>query len=233
VIFFKTGAAAGALLTAGNGGRCSAHGKGKKLARIASNTWPLRYLFKSRMGFGSGPKSEEMKRKYGEITLLDFLNSRRTRFPVSRIWTCFRGCSAIRPMTPCMYQVPLMTGVATRTSYEFDPSSAAGKRWLEKLAGKISSAGTQCQHISNNAPRDICDLDAGKRRTGIEIAKKVDRWSENARRQVDAREQRRPADRALRRARPPTIRRMTNWRITCATVSSRSKRWRIMAERTA
>ena len=32
--------------------------------------------------------------------------------------------------------------------------------------------GTKCQHISNNAPRDICDPDAGKRKAGVEVAKR-------------------------------------------------------------
>ena len=40
---------------------------------------------------------------------------------------------------------------------EFDPSSTSGKRWLEKMADKMAATGTKCQHISNNAPRDICD----------------------------------------------------------------------------
>src|SRR6476620_5431280 len=44
----------------------------EKLARIASNTWPIRYIFKSRTGFGRNPAAQEMKKKYGEITMLDF-----------------------------------------------------------------------------------------------------------------------------------------------------------------
>jgi hypothetical protein len=55
--------------------------------------------------------------------------------------------------------------------YEFDPSTASGKKWLEKLAGKIQATGTRCHHISNNAPRNISDLDAEKRKAGISVAK--------------------------------------------------------------
>src|SRR5262249_28042342 len=68
-------------------------------------------------------------------------------------------------------EVPLYVGAATRVTHEFDPSSATGKRWLEKLATKMSATSTSCQHVSNNAPRDICDLDAEKRKRGIAVAK--------------------------------------------------------------
>src|SRR5437868_4903788 len=53
----------------------------EKLARIASNTWPIRYIFKSRTGFGRNPKSEELKKKYGEITMLDFPRFTKETFP--------------------------------------------------------------------------------------------------------------------------------------------------------
>ena len=74
-------------------------------------------------------------------------------------------------------QVPLMVGTATRTSREFDPSSTSGKQWLDKLANTMAKSGTKCQHISNNAPRDICELDEEKRKAGIDVAKK---WLDGA-----------------------------------------------------
>jgi hypothetical protein len=46
----------------------------------------------------------------------------------------------------------------SRSMTEFDPSSASGKKWLEKMANKQVTTGTKCHHISNNAPRDICKL---------------------------------------------------------------------------
>lgn len=61
---------------------------------------------------------------------------------------------------------------------EFDPSSIAGRGWLEKMASKMTATGTKCQHISNNAPRDICELDADKRKGGVAVAKK---WLDGAR----------------------------------------------------
>ena len=68
-------------------------------------------------------------------------------------------------------------GAATRVTQEFDPSSASGKRWLDKMANKMKTTGTKCQHISNNAPRDICEPDVEKRKTGIAVAKK---WLDGA-----------------------------------------------------
>jgi len=73
--------------------------------------------------------------------------------------------------------VPLNVGAATRVTQEFDPSSASGKRWLEKMANTMKTTGTTCQHISNNAPRDICEPDVEKRKTGIAVAKK---WLDGA-----------------------------------------------------
>ena len=33
----------------------------EKLARIASNTWPIRYLFQSRTGFGNSPRIQQLQ----------------------------------------------------------------------------------------------------------------------------------------------------------------------------
>jgi sugar phosphate isomerase/epimerase len=175
--FFKTGASAASLLAAAAPAIAAPLTEKEKLARIASNTWPLRYLFKSRVGFGSAAKSEEMKKKYGEITLLDFPQFTKNTFPGVTHMDVFSGLFGDAGDDAMYVQVPLTVGTATRTTYEFDPSSMAGKRWLDKMAAKISSEGTHCQHISNNAPRDICELDPEKRRAGIEIAKK---WIDGA-----------------------------------------------------
>jgi sugar phosphate isomerase/epimerase len=148
-----------------------------KLSRIASNTWPIRYIFKSRTGFGRSTKSEEMKKKYGEITMLEFPQFTKDTFPGVTHMDLFSGLFG-DPADDSMYVfVPLSVGAATRVTHEFDPSSASGKRWLDKLASTMASTGTKCQHISNNAPRDICELDAEKRKTGIEVAKK---WLDGA-----------------------------------------------------
>lgn len=149
----------------------------EKLARIASNTWPIRYIFKSRTGFGRDPRSEEMKKKYGEITMLDFPQFTRDTFPGVTHMDLFSGLFGDVADDSMYVQVPLTIGAATRVTHEFDPSSTSGKRWLEQLSSKMASSGTKCQHISNNAPRDICEFDAEKRKTGIAVAKK---WLDGA-----------------------------------------------------
>src|SRR5438105_12658202 len=80
--FFKGAGIAGAgLALSPMAAEASPLTEKEKLARIASNTWPIRYIFKSRTGFGRSPKSEEMKKKYGEITMLDFPQFTKDTFP--------------------------------------------------------------------------------------------------------------------------------------------------------
>ena len=131
-----------------------------KLARIASNTYPVRSLFKTRStGRGVSPQVEALRKKYGEITMLDFPQFTRDTFPGVRsmdLWSSLFG------------------DVGDETMFiknEFDPSSASGQRWLGELAGRIAKTGVRCHHISNNAPRNICDPDAELRKQGIAVAK--------------------------------------------------------------
>jgi sugar phosphate isomerase/epimerase len=179
--FFKaTGAglgAAGLAVVAEPQAAASPLSEKEKLARIASNTWPLRYIFKSRMGFGTNPRTAEMKKKYGEITMLDFPQFTKDTFPGVTHMDLFSGLFGDVADDSMYVEVPLLVGTATRTSREFDPSSASGKQWLAKLANKMAATGTKCQHISNNAPRDISEPDPEKRKTGIEVAKK---WLDGA-----------------------------------------------------
>src|SRR5580765_3232436 len=166
--FFKTAGAAGLALSPAAGAAVAKPlSEKEKLARIASNTWPLRYIFKSRTAFGRNPTSDAMKKKYGEITMLDFPQFTKDTFPGVTHMDLFSGLFGDVTDDSMYVKVPLTIGAATRVTQEFDPSSAAGKRWLEKLAAKMSATGTKCQHISNNAPRDICELDPEKRKTGI------------------------------------------------------------------
>jgi sugar phosphate isomerase/epimerase len=148
----------------------------EKLARIASNTWPIRYIFKSRTGFGRNANTE-IKKKYGEITMLDFPQFTKDTFPGVTHMDLFSGLFGDVTDDGMYVDVPLAVGAATRVTQEFDPSSGAGRRWLDKLASKMASTGTKCQHISNNAPRDICDPDVEKRKAGIAVAKK---WLDGA-----------------------------------------------------
>jgi sugar phosphate isomerase/epimerase len=176
--FFKTAGAAGlALSPAGNAAAAKTLTEKEKLARIASNTWPIRYIFKSRTGFGRNTTAVEMKKKYGEITMLDFPQFTKDTFPGVTHMDIFSGLFGDVTDDTMYVEVPVYVGAATRVTQEFDPSSPTGKRWLDKLAAKMSATGTKCQHVSNNAPRDICELDEQKRKAGIAVAKK---WLDGA-----------------------------------------------------
>jgi len=75
-------------------------------------------------------------------------------------------------------KVPLTVAAATRVnagvrSLQHSRQTLAWDRWPTRWP----RPGRRAQHISNNAPRDICDLDVEKRKTGIEVAKK---WLDGA-----------------------------------------------------
>jgi sugar phosphate isomerase/epimerase len=148
----------------------------EKVGRIASNSYPIRFNFKTR-NRESDQKSQEMQKKYGTISLLDFPDFTKEHFPgVTQmdVWNSLFG----DPSDDSMYVPVTFEGNGrTRQWSEFDPSSPSSKKWLEKFASKCVTTGTRVHHISNNAPRDICDLDAEKRRAGVEVAKK---WIDGA-----------------------------------------------------
>jgi sugar phosphate isomerase/epimerase len=139
----------------------------EKFARLASCTWPLRQLFKSRPGAPANPRSEEMKSKYGAITMLDMPQFTKDTFPGATRMDLFSGLFG--DVTDDTMYVASGTGGRGR---EFDPASESGRRWLDTLAKKMAATGTACQHISNNAPRDLSDMDAERRKAGIAVAKK-------------------------------------------------------------
>ena len=149
----------------------------QKLDRIASNTWPIRYIFKSRSNWGAGQRAEEMKKKYGEITMLDFPAFTKDTFPGVFRMDLFSGLFGDVADDSMYVQTTVTVNGVNRTGHEFDPSSASGKKWLDKLANTMAKTGTKCQHISNNAPRDICEPDIERRKAGIEVAKK---WLDGA-----------------------------------------------------
>jgi sugar phosphate isomerase/epimerase len=180
--FFKTAGAAGLALSPAQAQRAKTARtrpltEKEKLDRIASNTWPIRYIFKSRTGFGRNPRTQALKEKYGEITMLDFPQFTKDTFPGVTHMDLFSGLFGDITDDSMYAKVPVFVGAQTRVTQEFDPSSESGRKWLDKLAAKMAATGTKCQHISNNAPRDICELDAEKRKAGIEVAKK---WLDGA-----------------------------------------------------
>jgi len=188
--FLKTagaGLAVGMALTSDKGVAAQALSEKNKLDRIATNSYALRQLFKTRSRSGSGRgaggggrgaggsgrgvegetglNSAQMKQKYGEITMMDFPQFTKDNFPgVTRL--------DIRSA---------LFGDATDDSMyvdgTFDPSSAAGKKWLERFAAKLAATGTRVQHVSNNAPTNLAESDVALRKAGVEVAKK---WLDGA-----------------------------------------------------
>ncbi len=210
--FFKTAGAgitaAGLLMTPREQLIAQERAEKDRLARIASNSYPIRYIFKTRQGGGPGaaapapgaaaqpgrggaaaqpatgrggeaagaPPSqrgpvnggvsrEEMKKKYGEITMLDFPQFTKDTFPGVTRMDVFSG---------------LFGDVTDDSMYlrgTFDPSTASGKKWLDQFAAKLVATGTKVQHISNNAPNDLAGPDETRRKAGVEVAKK---WLDGA-----------------------------------------------------
>jgi sugar phosphate isomerase/epimerase len=189
--FFKTAgagltAAASVMLTPREQAMAQAQAEKDRLSRIASCSYPIRSIFKSRAGGGrgapvpttpppagtpppsrvnAGVSSQEMKQKYGEITMLDFPQFTKDTFPGVTHMDIFSGLFG---------DVTDDSMFAGRT---FDPSSVSGKKWLDKLAAKLVATGTRVQHISNNAPTNLASSDDALRKAGVDVGK---RWLDGA-----------------------------------------------------
>ena len=127
--------------------------------RIASCSWPIRSIFKTRQQ-GGGGRGNDLKQKYGEITMLDFPQFTKDTFPGVTHMDIFSG---------------LFGDVTDATMFDgnqFDPASPSGRKWLERMAAKTAATGTRVQHISNNAPTNLAESDAALRKAGVEVGKK-------------------------------------------------------------
>ena len=154
----------------------------EKVERIAANSYPLRWLFKVHDQYNSittdQAEVKRMKAKYGEIDALTYPEFTKKTFPgVTKmdLWSSLFG----NPADDSQYVTSSLNlpDDGTRKRVEFDPSAPSSQRWLNQLAARLKDTGTHVHHISNNAPRDICDLDDTKRKAGIEVAKK---WLDGA-----------------------------------------------------
>ena len=171
--FFKTAgagvAAAGLMLTPGEAAQnvTQVFSEKEKLNRLASNSYPLRSLFKSRAGGRGGggrggQMSQQMKEKYGEITMLDFPQFTKDTFQGvvhMDIWSSLFGDVTDESMF-------------SQQGRGFDPGSASGKKWLDQMASRLVKTGTHVHHISNNAPTGMAGPEEDARKAGIEVAKK-------------------------------------------------------------
>ena len=190
--------AAGVLLTPRE--RAVAQGVAEKarLERIAGCTWPIRQLFKTRPPAGQGgapataasggtaPQASptvpanrdrtttaEMKRKYGEITMLDFPQWTKDNFPGVTRMDIFSGLFG-DVADDTMFMAATEGGEAG-----FDPMSPSGRKWLDQLANVLVKTGTKVQHISNNAPVGLADFGSpeadARRKGGVAMGR---RWLE-------------------------------------------------------
>jgi sugar phosphate isomerase/epimerase len=191
--FLKTAAAglsaAGIMLSPRERALAQFRDEKNRLDRIASCSWPIRYIFKSRPRpanaappaspppqpaaqpqpqtpprvVNGGWTTERMKAQYGEITMLDFPQFTKDTFPGVTHMDIFSGLFG---------DVTDDSMFAGRT---FDPMSASGRQWLDSLANTLVKTGTKVQHISNNAPTNLAGPDEAARKAGVEVAK---RWLE-------------------------------------------------------
>ena len=111
------------------------------------------------------PTRDQVKAKYGEITMLDFPQFTKDHFP---------------GVTHMDLYSALFGDVTDDSMYGapggFDPMSAFGRKWLDQLANVCVKTGVKVQHISNNAPNNLAaygspDQDAA-REAGVATAKK-------------------------------------------------------------
>jgi sugar phosphate isomerase/epimerase len=170
----RTGAVlAGSLLASrADAAGTAAPPKPERLAQLASNSYPIRTLFKRRAGGREVPNAEAMKQKYGELTLMDFAQFTRDTFPGVKkmdVWSSLFGDVTDASM---YVETTVTRDGRSQPVFEFDPSTAASKKWLDQFAAKNAAAGVAVHHVSNNAPRNIADLDETLRRQGIATAKK-------------------------------------------------------------
>ena len=140
-----------------------------RLYRIAACTWPIRPIFKSRTP--GNPASQELKKTYGEITMLDFPQWTKDTFPGVTHMDIFSG------LFGDVTDDSMFTPRAGGGPGTFDPSTPSGRKWLEKMAAKQAATGVKCQHISNNAPTNLASSDDALRQAGVEVGKK---WLDGA-----------------------------------------------------
>ena len=168
-----------------------------KLARIASCSYPIRYIFKTRPGGGRGgaaaPPAAAAGSPAGAAPTQPAAagrgnapgqgNAGMTNAQMKEKYgeiTMLDFPQFTKDTFPGVTHMDLFSGLfgdvtddsmfAGRT---FDPSTASGKKWLDALATKMAVTGVKCQHISNNAPTNLAGPDETQRKEGVAIAK---RW---------------------------------------------------------
>jgi sugar phosphate isomerase/epimerase len=142
-----------------------------ELAKNPNATGPLAVATAATAARANLPTAEQMKAKYGEITMLDFPQFTKDTFPGVTRMDLFSGLFG-DVTDASMYFPPVNDRPGG-----FDPLSASGQKWLETLANILVKTGTKVQHISNNAPSNLAAFGSpeedARRKAGVEMAK---RW---------------------------------------------------------
>ncbi len=143
----------------------------EKLSRIASCCWPPRLLFTAIGGRQPSEEALSLRKKYGEITMLDFPQWTKDTYPGVYhldLWSDVFG----DPADASQYkETSIERDGRTFSQFRWDPSAPSSRKWLEKLAATMANTKTVCQHISNNAPQNLADPDDDKRKEGVQTAK--------------------------------------------------------------
>ena len=185
------GIAAAGAMTARETEAAQALAERARFDRLASCTWPIRQLFKTRppAAAPSGATATapppaipanrdrtttaEMKQKYGEITMLDFPQWTKDTFPGVTRMDLFSG------LFGDVTDDSMFMAAAEGSEAGFNPTSPSGRRWLDQLANTLAKTGTKVQHISNNAPVGLADYGSpeadARRKAGVAMGK---RWLE-------------------------------------------------------
>ena len=242
--FFKTAGAgltaAGLMLAPGQGAAAQASAEKDRLARIASNSYPIRWIFKTRStgGRGGAPpapnparspvnggvSAQQMKQKYGEITMLDFPQFTKDTFPGVTHMDIFSG------LFGDVTDDSMFAGRPTLRSVE--PVRQEVARPAREQAGEDRHQGAA--HLEQRADDLASVPDETLRKAGVEIGKKWLDGCGDPRREVDAHELAAGARPEHPAERDPAIRRRlsagTSTSCRCSTRrSSRTRRWPITA----
>jgi len=117
----------------------------------------------------------EMKKKYGEITMLDFPQWTKDNFPGVTRMDLFSGLFG--DVTDDSMYITAAEGGGGGGG--FNPTSPTGLKYLEQLGNILVKTGTKIQHISNNAPFALADYGSpeadARRKAGVAMGK---RWLE-------------------------------------------------------
>jgi sugar phosphate isomerase/epimerase len=137
---------------------------------MASNSYAVNQLFKRRQlqQRAERPETVELKKKYRELTLLEFPQFTVDTYPGVKamdLWSSLFG-----DVTDDSMFTRVNNNGQVRLG-DFDPASVSSKRYLDELVKKMVSTGIMATHISNNAPRYLADLNEESRKEGIRVAK--------------------------------------------------------------